>query len=257
MLEDPDSLLAHPEIMKIMDEQAAAGGGDDWDTSAESESAPVSQEKQVVAEAAPVAKSSSAAVESAPSPMKREAVEGDEGDADEEVNASSSTEVLVEGDPREHLNLVFIGHVDAGKSTLSGSILYLMGKVDSRTIERFEREAKQRNRESWFLAFIMDTSEEERAKGKTVEVGRAHFETDVNRYTILDAPGHKNYVPNMIAGTYEYSHICSCFDRVTGYCCVDVFLLFLCAQLLCHRSCAGRCGHPGDLCSQGRVRDRV
>ena len=68
------------------------------------------------------------------------------------------------------MNIVFIGHVDAGKSTLSGSILYLMGKVDSRTIERFEKEAKNRNRESWFLAFIMDTSEEERAKGKTVEV---------------------------------------------------------------------------------------
>lgn len=71
--------------------------------------------------------------------------------------------------------------VDAGKSTLSGNILYLTDFVDKRTIERYEREAKQRNRESWFLAFIMDTNEEERAKGKTVEVGRAHFATEYKR----------------------------------------------------------------------------
>jgi peptide chain release factor subunit 3 len=88
---------------------------------------------------------------------------------------------------------------------MGGHILYLTGMVDKRTLEKYEREAKEQNRESWYLSWALDTGEDERAKGKTVECGRAFFETDSKRYTILDAPGHKSYVPHMYSSYLRFN----------------------------------------------------
>lgn len=110
-------------------------------------------------------------------------------------------ENIVEVDEgRQPASFVFIGHVDAGKSTICGNLIYSMGIVDQRTIEKFKKEAKDKGRDSWWLAYVMDSSDEEKAKGKTVEIGRAVIDTPTKSYTIFDAPGHKNYVPNMIMG---------------------------------------------------------
>lgn len=104
---------------------------------------------------------------------------------------------------KDHVSIIFMGHVDAGKSTMGGNLLYLTGSVDKRTVEKYEREAKDAGRQGWYLSWVMDTNKEERNDGKTIEVGRAYFETEKRRYTILDAPGHKMYVSEMIGGASQ------------------------------------------------------